>query len=372
MKYIYLIAVFNAVLFIALLLQKKNRAVHDNILIGWLSYLAIFIAIYSFYTHELFINFRLLSISLLSLFMLHGPFLYIYIQTLITGKNKVSLVQLAHLFPFLLFNLYVLLASFFSVSEKLNIERISMKYDPPLLFIFFLILTAFSGTVYLLLTVRLFRKLDINIFNNYSSPAKVDLSWLRKLLLIFGIVWTGLIFITVIHHVFGIFSMVFCTDGLFLALSVFVILIGYFGLKQRLIFAPDDVIIVGDAPKTRYAGSRLTDQQAGQYAEKLKEYMESSRTYLNPDLTLSQLAKEIGITSHYLSQVINEKYNVSFFDFINNYRVDEFKKRLADPQNRNFSILGIAFDCGFNSKSAFNRIFKQVTGLTPTQYKDTL
>jgi len=307
--------------------------------------------------------------------MLHGPFLYIYIQTIISGRRQLSWTHLLHFLPVVLFNLFVLISSFYpEVSGKLNIERISREYDPPLLFLFFLILTALSGTVYLLLTIRLFRKLDIKIFNNFSSSTDIDLNWLRKLVLVFGIVWTILMGITIIHHVFHKFSMAFCTDGLFLSLSVFLILIGYFGLKQRLLFSSEDVITIREdtIAHTKYAGSRLTDSEALQYAEKLIEYMRSSKPYLNPDLSLSQLAREIGITSHYLSQVINEKFNLNFFDFINGYRVDAFKERISDPRYSNFSFLGIAFECGFNSKSAFNRIFKQETGLTPSQYKKAL
>lgn len=375
MKYIYLIAVFNAMLFVVLLLQKKNRAVHDNILIGWLVYLGSFIGIYAFYSHELFTNFKLLSIILLSLFMLHGPFLYVYIQALISGRQRLSRAHLLHILPFVLFNLYILISSFYpELSGKLNIERLSPDLDPPFLFLFFLILTALSGTIYLLLTVRLFRKLDIKIFNNYSSSTDIDLKWLRKLVLVFGIVWTLLIGVTIVHHVFHMFSMVFCTDGLFLSLSFFVILIGYFGLQQKLIFSTEDVPVNGEDTKTmtKYAGSRLTDTDARHYAEKLTEHMNSSKPYLNPDLSLSQLAEEIGITSHYLSQVINEKFKLNFFDFINGYRVEAFKERIADPGYSNYSFLGIALECGFNSKSAFNRIFKQVTGLTPSQYKKAL
>jgi len=376
MKYIFLIAVFNAFLCIVLLFQKMARAIHDNILICWLVYLGFFIGVYAFYSHELFTHFKLLSISLLSLFMLHGPFLYFYIQTLISGKRQLFRKYLLHVIPFIFFNLYILISSFSpDVSEKLNIERLSLEYGPPFLFLFFLILTALSGTVYLLLSISLFRKLDIKIFNNYSSSVDIDLNWLRKLVLVFGIVWTILICITVIHHVFQMFSMVFCTDGLFLSLSAFVILIGYFGLKQKLIFSSEDILVASEDTKTltKYAGSRLKDSEAQQYAERLIEYMKSSRPYLNPDLSLSQLAGEIGITSHYLSQVINERFNLNFFDFINGYRVEAFKDRLTDPGYSNYSFLGIAFECGFNSKSAFNRIFKQLSGgLTPSQYKKAL
>jgi AraC-like DNA-binding protein len=169
------------------------------------------------------------------------------------------------------------------------------------------------------------------------------------------------------------FSMVFCTDGLFLSLSVFVILIGYFGLKQKVIFSSEN-IVADEVTKiqTKYSGSRLSDSEAKQYTEKLTDYMKSAKPYLNPDLSLPQLATELNISSHYLSQVINEQFNLNFFDFVNEYRVESFKEKIADSEFRKFSLLGIAFECGFNSKSAFNRIFKQTTGITPSQYKKTV
>lgn len=375
MKYIFLIAVFNALLFIVLLFQKKQRALHDNILICWLTYLGLYIGVYTFYSHELFTNYKLLSISLISLLMLHGPFLFFYIQTLVSNRQRLLLSDLLHIIPFILFNIFILISSSIpAIAEKLNIERLAREFDPPFLFLFFLVLTALSGTLYFVLTIRLFRNLDIRIFNNYSYSDELDLSWLRWLVFIFGIIWTALIFVTVIHHVFNLFSMVFCTDGLFLSLSVFVILIGYFGLKQKVIFSSEDVLVSRDSlkPSLKYAGSRLTEPEAELYAEKLTDYMKSSRPYLNPELTLSQLAGELGISSHILSQVINEKLGINFFDFINDYRVESFKERIVDPKYVSFSLLGIALECGFNSKSAFNRIFKLKTGLTPSQYKNTL
>jgi AraC-like DNA-binding protein len=169
------------------------------------------------------------------------------------------------------------------------------------------------------------------------------------------------------------FSMVFCTDGLFLSLSAFVILIGYFGLKQKVIFSSEDLIVVNKEIKiqTKYSGSRLSDSEAKQYNEKLTDYMKSAKPYLNPDLSLPQLASELNITSHYLSQVINEQFNLNFFDFVNGYRVEAFKEKITETEFRNYSLLGIAFECGFNSKSAFNRIFKKYTGITPSQYKES-
>jgi AraC-like DNA-binding protein len=374
MKFIFLIASFNAFFFTSFLLQKKPKALHDKILTVWLIYLGFFIGVYAFYSHELFTHFKLLSISLLSLFLLHGPFLYYYIQALFSHKTNFSPKDLLHLLPFALFNLYLIISSANpDLSGRLNIENISPGDKPPVLFAFFLVITAFSGTLYMIPAFRFFRKLDINIFNNYSSSASLDLYWIRNLVLVFGIVWTALIIITVIHHIFRLFSMAFCTDGLFLFLSVFVILIGYFGLKQRTIFTSENVI-ADEEPKTskvRYSGSRLTEEEAKQYSAKLTEYMKAEKPFLNPDLSLPQLSAELNVSSHYLSQVINEQFNLNFFDFVNGYRVEEFKQNVRKPEFSNYSLLGIAFECGFNSKTAFNRIFKQATGLTPSQYRKT-
>jgi len=372
MKFIFLIAAFNAFFFAILLFQKKPRELHDYILILWLLYLGLFIGVYSFYSHELFIHFKLLSISFTSLFLLHGVFLFFYILALVSSKKIFDKINLIHFAPFVLFNCYLLAISFFpNISEMIRLDYAQVNISPPLLFIFFLIATILSGPFYFVLSIRLFKKLDLDIFNNFSSSEEIDLIWLRKLVYIFGIIWTALIIITVIHHVFNLFSMAFCTDGLFLSLSVFVILIGYFGLKQKIIFSGDTINeqVIVEETKVKYASSRLTEAEANQFADKLNNFMVSEKPFLNPNLTLQQLGSELKISTHYLSQVINDKFNLNFFDYINQFRVEEFKVKISDPKFENYSFLGVAFDSGFNSKSAFNRIFKKFTNLTPSQYK---
>lgn len=372
MKYILLIAAFNAFFFAILLLQKKPKALHDNILVYWLIYLSLFTVSYTFYSHDLFTRFPLLSSSFISLFLLHGPFLYLYTSALASKKSRLGSEDLLHFIPFVCFNLYLLIASFFpDVSGRIRMDHVSRDVEPPILFLIFLILTALSGPVYFVLSIKLFKKLDLNIFNNFSSSENINLDWLRKLVYIFGIIWTALIVIAVIHHVFHLFSMTFCTDGLFLSLSVFIILIGYFGLKQKEIFShdPDNKHDYITEPKIKYAGSGLKEADAKQYIKKLNDQMESEKPYLDPNLTLPQLATDLEIPSNYLSQVINETYGLNFFDFINRYRVEDVKAKIVDPKFDSYSLLGIAFESGFNSKSAFNRIFKKSTGQTPSEYK---
>lgn len=371
MKYFFLIAAFNAFFFAVLLFQKKPKAVHDKILIFWLAFLGLYTGVYGLFSNELFTRFPLLSASFISLLLLHGPFLYFYISSLVVNPNKFRTKDLLHFIPFLLFNLYLIIVSFLPmVSERISLSHVANEHESPLLFQLFLMLVVLSGPIYFLLSTRLFKSLDIQIFNNFSRAENVNLDWLRKLVYIFGSVWTLLMVVATIHHVFNLFSWIFCADGISLSLSIFIILIGYYGLKQKELFSfPEKESFILEPKPEKYSGSRLKESEARLYLEKLNRFMEEEKPYLSPDLNLPQLAKEIDIPSHYLSQVINENIGLNFFDFINRQRVEDVKSKISDPRYNNFSILGIAFESGFNSKSAFNRVFKNITGLTPSEYK---
>ena len=375
MKYFFLIASFNALFFAVLLLQKKPRALHDHVLIFWLVYLGLFTAIYAFSPQDLFTRKQLLSSGIISLFMLHGPFHYLYISALTSKKSGWIKRDFLHFTPFAGFITYLLISSLFpDYADRIRMDHVSTDFEPPMLFVFFLLLTAMSGPVYFVLSTRLFRKLDINIFNNFSYSEEIDLDWLRKLVYIFGIIWSALIVIAIVHHLFHLFSMAFCTDGLFLSLSVFIILIGYFGLRQKEIFTnfPVEDFDTLTESKTKYAGLVLKETDVAQYITRIKNYMDTDKPYLDADLTLQQLASSLEIPSHHLSRVVNEKFGYHFFDFINHYRVEEVKIKISDPKFQNYSFLGVAYECGFNSKSAFNRVFKKTTGLTPSEYQKTI
>ena len=374
MKYIFLIAAFNALFFAVLILQKK-KALHDKILIYWLIYLGLYTGIYALFSNKLFIDYHLLSASFISLLLLHGPFLFLYISALIDQKFQFDKKKLYHFIPFILFNIFIVFASFLpETSDRTRLDHLGSEREVPLLFNLFLILTVLSGPFYFILSILLFKKLDINIFNNFSSYENVNLDWLRKLVYTFGAIWTVLMIFVTVHHVFGMFSWIFCTHGLSLSLSVFIILMGYFGLKQKEIFTQyhDQNIEYITESKPKYSGVVLKEADAVKYVSLIQDFISIERPYLEADLTLPQLATKLQIPSHLLSRVINEKFGLNFFDFINQYRVDEVKSKLDNPEFENLSLLGIAFECGFNSKSAFNRVFKRLTGLTPSEYKNQL
>ena len=96
--------------------------------------------------------------------------------------------------------------------------------------------------------------------------------------------------------------------------------------------------------------------------------METEKIYTESELSLSELANRLNTLPNYLSQVINDKEGKNFYDYINMLRIDEFKRLVSRPENRKYTLLSLSYDCGFNSKSSFNKNFKKVTGQSPSEY----
>jgi AraC-like DNA-binding protein len=112
-------------------------------------------------------------------------------------------------------------------------------------------------------------------------------------------------------------------------------------------------------------------EEGEKYLSKLKVLMSERKLFRNADLKLSMLAGEVGLPPHQLSRLINEKFGKSFFDYINEHRVEEFLKIMNEATDNSYTLFGMALDAGFNSKSSFNTAFKKFTGKTPSQFKRT-
>lgn len=123
---------------------------------------------------------------------------------------------------------------------------------------------------------------------------------------------------------------------------------------------------------SKYKNSNLNSKLIEQYKSDLIHAMEMDQLYLNGKLSLQDVSDKLNIPKQYISEVLNEHMNTNFQDFINEYRVEEFIKRLKNDPNNPYTLLGIATEVGFNSKSSFNAIFKKYKGLTPTQFKKNL
>lgn len=373
MKYILLIASFNAFFFLVLLLQKKPKALYDHIFAIWLLFLGITTATYAI-TIEYFLDAPLLTSGIIASFLLHGPFLYLYVSARTNNQKRIEAKNLWHFAPFLVFILYAFIASIFpAYLEGIRGDHVSHTVKTPLLFQLFLIMITLSGVVYFFLANKKFHENKASAMDFSSRAANSDC--MGKLILVFGVVWIVIVAITIIHYVFQLFSMAFFTNGLFISLSVFIVLIGYLGLKQKDVFfnySAEEGKEISNEPEIKYAATKMEAEELQQCCNKVGQFMKTNKPYLDSDLTLPKLAEDLEISTHHLSQVINEMHGKNFFNFINKYRVAEVKSKIQDPKYQNYSLLGIAYESGFNSKSAFNRAFKNVTGTTPSRYRDSL
>ena len=163
--------------------------------------------------------------------------------------------------------------------------------------------------------------------------------------------------------------------------AIFIYAMGYFGLRQPEIFKEQDgayAVTAADensatpqeAKKDKYQKSSLSQSQAQELVQRLKEHMQLDKLYLDSDLTLPVLSQALNTSPHALSQVINEQLQKNFFDFVNEYRIDEAKHRLEKAEKGRMNVYAIALDSGFRSKSAFYSAFKRFTGMTPSEYRE--
>ena len=127
--------------------------------------------------------------------------------------------------------------------------------------------------------------------------------------------------------------------------------------------------LIGKNERVKYQNIRITEDQKDDYESRINEVMKNQRMYLNGDFTLSVLSEKTNIPKHLLSNYFNEFLNQSFTDYTNNFRIEEAKKRLTSPQYSNLKIAAIAYDCGFNSISAFNAAFKKRLAVSPSEFR---
>ena len=134
-------------------------------------------------------------------------------------------------------------------------------------------------------------------------------------------------------------------------------------------FQEEDILIEEEQQSSKVSSSELSDIKYDIYIEQILSYMKNNKPYIDCDLTLESFSKNVDLHYKLISKLLNNRLNQTFNDFINSYRIEEVKKRLADPENSKQTIISIAFECGFNSKSSFNSFFKKSEEITPTEFR---
>ncbi len=337
-----------------LLVSKKNKSASDRVLTVWMFLILVHLFLaYLFITEDIYDFPSLLGIEQ-PLPLLHGIFLYIYVAILTNQlPEKRSLLLLHFVAPIAV---YLYLATFFTLSPEQKIQIYRNQGEGHELYLLIKSYAiSFSGIVYVTWSAVLLRRHRINISNRFSDLEKVSLQWLRILTFGMGGIWILVIF--------------FRSDILTLSgIVVFVFLIGFFGIRQAVIFASGEAPPDSGEPKKKYPKSGLSEETATQLHQALIRLMTEEALYKKSDLSIADLASRLGVHPNYLSQIINQKEKKNFYDFVNSYRFEEFKRLIAQQKNRQYTLLSLALDCGFTSKSSFNRYFKKATGKSPSEY----
>jgi AraC-like DNA-binding protein len=364
-------------LFLAVVLATKrtNSTANKLLAVAMLAF-SLFVVRSLYYergyylTYPGFIGF---SVALVFVF---GPILYLYAKVVSEGGHTFRRRWLLHFVPAGLVTLYFVPVYSQSGPQKLAyLERI-VRDGPPADLALMMNLQYPHGLTYVALTILLLRRHRARLRETYSNIDRINLDWLRNLTVGIVAVW-GLATALRLLEMVGITTPLDATLTP-VAVSVFVYAIGYFGLKQPEIFHPTRIapepaqpsaVVEAVDKSVAYEKSGLTPQQAESHLKRLIALMEEKELYKNSLLTLPELADELRISQHHLSEVINTQLGKNFYDFVNGYRVEEVMRRMRDPRSSQLTILAIALESGFNTKSSFNTFFKKYAGVTPSQFR---
>jgi AraC-like DNA-binding protein len=282
-----------------------------------------------------------------------GPFIWFYVRSLIRHPFRLTRIDLLHFIPVTLQTALYLFLCFSPYSFKYWYwEHVHRAYTYRV---------EFDGTwvslmVYLLLSFRQLRHYQVWVVNHFSEVSRIRLNWLKVLLAIL-IVLCVQWFIEILLRDFG--GLYFNYDYSVEILGVAVLVLGIAGIRQASL---SDVHFEAEEPaKAVFLPDPLV-------LKAISDGMEKQQLYLNPTLTLVQLASVLKLNPKIVSRHINTGFQKSFNDYVNAYRIDEVKRRLKSSDLEKLTILGIAYDSGFNSKTTFNRIFREFTGMAPSDF----
>jgi AraC-like DNA-binding protein len=344
---------------IFLLSPRKARETSHIILALFFIALAVNL-INSYIYHAAFENNELVNCLLIGapFAFLYSPLMYFYVKSLTEKPIVYKPHYLIHLIPFFIFTGY-LLTSFYFQSEKVKRYFVYDSHE----FTFWVtstIILNIQVIFYIIGVVVLLNKYRKRIKTMFSSVEKINYSWLKFLFSALTLLWFADIARAVSitnKNLTIIAEMIFLLGFLLICY-----LILYKALTQPVIFSNIEEI----PPQKKKV---LSDEVNEQYLKKLLNCMENEKPYLDPAITIYQLAEKISIPARSLSDVLNNSLNKNFYDFINEYRINEAARLLSDVKDSSKTVLNILYEVGFNSKSSFNQAFKKQTGLTPTQFK---
>lgn len=341
------------VLFVFFIVTKKGGKVGNQIMAALLILMGLQI-FYSYsisaYAFSYFMNLHKLLFMIRQTALLTGPSIYLYYQSF-SKTVRIKPVHLLHIIPFA--GALLLLGLFYHKIDHFVIWESKLGlYDTILILV--------QNLIYFLLilfNLKPFSHSLIGIFRNLKNSSLNG--WLQFILLGFIILW--IINLNIFATYMILKKPTWCAyTGSIYALTFFLFLNS---IMFILLLKPEIYFLI-----EKYKKSRVNENVKSNYIQVLNDYMITRKPYLEPDVTIDVVAKDLSVSIRLLSQIINESYNNNFNSYMNEFRIKESLRQLSDNRNKK-TILEILFDSGFNSKSVFYAEFKKHTGLTPQEYR---
>jgi AraC-like DNA-binding protein len=296
--------------------------------------------------------------------LLLGPLFYLYSRSVIENTFSWKNIYWLHFIPYvaqLLFNLPLFLADKALLIQFINAflaGNLNIRAEEKVIFA----IQDLHLLIYLIFTFNRVRSFKARQGNTqYIVSVSSRIKWLRALSYCFTFFLVTVFSLYVFVLMDGKYNPV--TNYIYTLVTSGII---YF-IAYSLVLNPE--LISPDFTQKYKAYMQFIGDNGEKYLAKLKSLMEENKVFTDPDLKLNVLAEKIGLPSHQVSKLINEKFGKSFNEYVNEYKVREFINRINQPQYQSYTIYGIALDVGFNSKSSFNTAFKKITGKTPSGYK---
>lgn len=301
-----------------------------------------------------------------SITFLIGPLIYLHIKSRILKRNNKYYL---HFIPFLSYLLYYIFYLAQPYENKYNSYLGCWNIDLPYLSVTnnynadplaignnFMIFVLIHLLIYVILTFILVKRYSLKNKTSLIYTNNSNLKWIRDISIAFVLCVLTIIVIN------GINSSCTKVIPISIALSGFIYFISF-----RIIIA--STFFGLSSPKQKYSKSGVSQDDKDRVHNKILTLFENEKVYMDNLISLPKLSKTIGLSVNAVSQVINEEFNMSFFELIAKYRINEAKTLLRDKNNRKLTILEIGEMVGYNSKSTFNVTFKKHTGMTPTEYR---
>jgi AraC-like DNA-binding protein len=350
---------------------KRNKTIKDIC-----SFIVIFVFLLTILDNLLrpsFISMDVLKfiypVTRISYFLV-GPSLLFYVSSLLEENYKLEYKPLLHLIPFMLLFIYILIDPI-SINPKISFaSEINELNNPSPIFSFAFIWDLslnLSRVIYSCIILSILNRHGKSIEDKYSTKNKnTTLDWIKYLV----------VFYTGIYLVFSIMHLILAEDSELLQISaaivrtipavLFVFLFSLFSEKQPiLISAKEEEEKQNVSKESKYQKSGITEEELKQIFKSVVKYVESSKIYLDSDLTLNKLSEKTDISRHKISQAINLQAKKRFYLFINEYRLEEFINSIKEDRYPSYTLISIAYECGFKSSSGFYNMVKSKYEATP-------